>query len=43
MLFYLNTLILVRFLKEDAPIAREGEAIQVINAINAWNNYDFLA
>lgn len=42
MFFYLTTLNLVRP-EEDAPIFREGEVDpQVLNAIDAWNHYDFL-
>ena len=47
MLFYLTTLNLARFLKEDAPIANENEqdrevVLQVASAIDAWRHSDFL-
>lgn len=43
MLFYLITLNLARFLKEDAPVHRRVEVDrQVINPIYDWNHFDFL-
>ncbi|KAL0298615.1 UNVERIFIED_CONTAM: hypothetical protein Sradi_6521300 [Sesamum radiatum] len=43
MLFYLTTLILARFLSEDAPIVSEGESdTQKRAAIDAWGHGDFL-
>lgn len=43
MFFYLTTLNLGRFLKEDAPKSRKGEIDhQVISAIDAWNHSIFL-
>ncbi|KAF5951613.1 hypothetical protein HYC85_009557 [Camellia sinensis] len=43
MLFYLTTLNLARFLREDAPSLKENEIDrQVVAAVNAWNHADFL-
>ena len=43
MFFYLTTLNLARFLKEDAPVPKEGETdFQVISAIDAWKHSEFL-
>ena len=43
MLFYLTTLNLARFLKEDPPIVREDEVDpQVFHAADAWKHSDFL-
>ena len=47
MLFYLTTLNLARFLKEDAPVPNENEqdqevVLQVASAIDAWRHSDFL-
>ena len=43
MMFYLTTLNLARFLTEEAPKLKEDERdIQVINAMDAWNHFDFL-
>ena len=44
MLFYLTTLNLARFLKEDAPVQNENEQQdrEVVLAIDAWKHSDFL-
>ena len=42
MLFYLITLNLVKVLNEDAPKAKDGDDMQVIAAIDAWKQSDFL-
>ena len=43
MLFYLTTLNLARFLKEDPSTVREDEVdIQTFNAVEAWKHSDFL-
>jgi len=43
MLFYLTTLNLARFLKEDPPTVREDEVdAQAFHAVDAWNHSDFL-
>ncbi|XP_057476852.1 uncharacterized protein LOC130764565 [Actinidia eriantha] len=43
MLFYLTTLSLARFLKEDAPVVSESETNrEVITARDAWGHADFL-
>ena len=43
MLFYLTTLNLVRFLREDAPALKENETDkQVVAAVEAWKHVDFL-
>ncbi|CAL5433067.1 unnamed protein product [Camellia sinensis] len=43
MLFYLTTLNLARFLREDAPILKEDETDrQVVAAVDAWKHADFL-
>ena len=47
MLFYLTTLNLARFLKEEAPVPNENEqdrevALQMATAIDAWKHSDFL-
>ncbi|GFY96853.1 hypothetical protein Acr_11g0011590 [Actinidia rufa] len=43
MLFYLTTLSLAQFLKEDAPVMNEGETNrEVITARDAWGHADFL-
>ena len=43
MLFYLTTLSLARFLKEDAPVVSECETnSEVITTIDAWGHVDFL-
>ena len=43
MLFYLTTLNLARFLREDAPILKEDEAArQVVAAVDAWKHANFL-
>ena len=43
MLFYLTTLNLAKFLREDAPICSENEADrQVVAAVDAWKHSDFL-
>ena len=47
MLFYLTTLNLARFLKEEAPVPNENEqdwevVLQVTFAIDAWRHSDFL-
>ncbi|CAL5423953.1 unnamed protein product [Camellia sinensis] len=42
MLFYLTTLNLARFLREDAPTLNEGKTDrQVVVTINAWKHADF--
>ncbi|XP_073138988.1 uncharacterized protein [Henckelia pumila] len=42
MLFYLTTLSLSRFLKEDPPVVIEGDSdTQRIIAVDAWNHSDF--
>ena len=43
MLFYLTTLNLARFLKEDPPSVREDEVdAQAFHAVDAWKHSDFL-
>ena len=43
MLFYLTTLNLARFLKEDPPSVREDKVdVQVFNVVEAWKHFDFL-
>ena len=43
MLFYLTTLNLAKFLREDAPVCSENEAdIQVVAAVDAWKHSNFL-
>ncbi|XP_075480615.1 uncharacterized protein LOC142521272 [Primulina tabacum] len=43
MLFYLTTLALAKFLKEDPPTVDEGEQdTQKRTAVDAWNHSDFL-
>ena len=44
MLFYLTTLNLARFLKEDAPVQNKNEQQdrEVVLAIDAWKHSDFL-
>ena len=43
MLFYLTTLNLAKFLREDVPVCSENEADrQVVAAVDAWKYYDFL-
>ena len=43
MLFYLTTLNLARFLREDAPTLKEDESdAQVVAAVDAWKHADFL-
>ena len=43
MLFYLTTLNLAKFVREDAPIYSENEADrQVVVAVDAWKHSDFL-
>ena len=43
MLFYLTTLNLAKFLRDDAPICNENEANrQVVAAMDAWKHSDFL-
>ena len=43
MLFYLTTLNLARFLREDAPALKENETNkQVVAAVEAWKHADFL-
>ena len=43
MLFYLTTLNLAKFLREDAPVSSENEADrQVVVAVDAWKHSDFL-
>ena len=43
MLFYLTTLNLARFLREDAHILKEDETDrQVVAAVDAWQHADFL-
>ena len=43
MLFYLTTLNLERFLKEDPPTIREDEDdVQILNAVKAWKHSNFL-
>ena len=43
MLFYLTTLNLAKFLREDAPVCSENEAVrQVVAAVDAWMHSDFL-
>ncbi|KAF5931719.1 hypothetical protein HYC85_027890 [Camellia sinensis] len=43
MLFYLTTLNLARFLREDAPILKEDKTDrQVVAAVDAWKHADFL-
>ena len=43
MLFYLTTLNLAKFLREDAPVCSENEADrQVVAAVDAWKHSDFL-
>ena len=43
MLFYLITLNLAKFLREDAPVCSENEAgHQVVVTVDAWKHYDFL-
>ena len=42
-MFYLTTLNLVRFLREEAPSLKEGESDrQVVAAVDAWKHSDFL-
>ena len=44
MLFYLTTLILAKFLYEDAPVYSENEADrQAVAAVDAWKHSDFLS
>ena len=44
MLFYLTTLNLARFLREEAPALKEGESDrQVVAAVDAWKHSDFLS
>ncbi|XXG56829.1 hypothetical protein AAC387_Pa03g4143 [Persea americana] len=43
MLFYLTTLNLARFLREEAPALKENESDkQVVAAVKAWKHADFL-
>ena len=43
MMFYLTTLNLARFLREDPPTIREDETdAQVVHAVDAWKHSDFL-
>ena len=43
MLFYLTTLNLARFLREDAPALKENETDkQVVAVVEAWKHADFL-
>ena len=43
MLFYLTTLYLAKFLRENAPVCSENEANrQVVVAVDAWKHSDFL-
>ena len=43
MLFYLTTLNLARFLREDTPALKENETDkQVVAAMEAWKHADFL-
>ena len=43
MLFYLTTLILARFLREDAPSLKDDETDrQVVAVVDAWKHTDFL-
>ena len=44
MLFYLTTLHLARYLYEEAPKQKEGDAadFQTVAAIDAWKQGDFL-
>ncbi|KAK3015070.1 hypothetical protein RJ639_007040 [Escallonia herrerae] len=42
MLFYLTTLILARFLQEDAPDLGENPDRQTVAAVDAWKHSDFL-
>ena len=43
MLFYLTTLNLAKFLREDAPVCSENEAdCQIVAAVDAWEHSDFL-
>ena len=43
MLFYLTTLNLAKFLREDAPVCSEDEADrQVVAVVDAWKHSDFL-
>ena len=42
MLFYLTTLNLAKFLREDAPICSENEADRQVVAMDAWKHSDFL-
>ena len=43
MLFYLTTLNLAKFLREDAPVCSENEADrQVVAVVDAWKHSNFL-
>ena len=42
MLFYLTTLNLVRFLREERPVSGENPDMQTVAAVDAWNQGDFL-
>ena len=43
MLFYLTTLNLAKFLREDALVCSENEADrQVVAAVDAWKHFDFI-
>ena len=43
MLFYLTTLDLAKFLREDAPVCSENEVgCQIVITMDAWKHYDFL-
>ena len=43
MLFYLTTLNLIHFLREDAPALKENETDkQVVATVEAWKHVDFL-
>lgn len=42
-MFYMTTLNLVRFLKDDPPTVREdGTYVQVLHIVDAWKHSDFL-
>ena len=42
-MFYVTTLNLARFLKDDPPIVREdGTDVQVLHVVDAWKHSNFL-
>ena len=43
MLFYITTLLLALFLREETPVLKDDESDrQVVAAVDAWKHYDFL-